>query len=226
MTQHSTAQHSTAQHSTAQHSTAQHSTAQHSTAQHSTAQHSTAQHSTAQHSTAQHSTAQHSTAQHSTAQQHNLPTGKVGAKQVYSRAAWMLATALSVWPDCISKRQPSMKNPTMASSVSAIMLSGAPSRRRRALSCFNACRTQPQSSPLPTLSLVLVLQFCSMALSTQLTFSCTVGHSCAAYQATQCNGSGTEMNMFCAVKCTRKVAVMQHHTAAETLTLVEASCSC
>ena len=113
----------------------------HGTAQHSTAQHSTAQHSTAQHSTAQHSTAQHSTAQH-------VPTGKAGAKQVYSRAAWMLATALSVCPDCISKRQPSMKNPIIASSVSAMMLAGAPSRSRRTLSCFSACTTKCQSLPL------------------------------------------------------------------------------
>jgi len=71
--------------------------------------------------------------------QDSIPTGMEGAKQVFSRAAWMLATALSMCPACISNRQPSMKNPTRAFSVSASMLAGAPSRVRRVLSCFRAC---------------------------------------------------------------------------------------
>ena len=119
---------------------------------------SAAQHIVVQHSTAQHSTAQRSAAQHtkqcnrqlhsmSCTTQDSIPTGMEGAKHVYSRTAWMLATALSMCPACISNRHPSMKNPTRASSVSARMLAGAPSRVRRVLSCFRACMPFCVSNP-------------------------------------------------------------------------------
>ena len=110
-----------------------------STAQRGTAQHkSKAEQENAQQDTFQQNNniAQHSTAQHT---QHGIPTGMEGAKQVYSRAACILAIALSMCPACISKRQPSTKNPTSASWVSAMMCGGAPSRLRRMLSCFKAC---------------------------------------------------------------------------------------